>query len=201
MHTLLSGIQSWQANPMPYVSDGNEKMSLPTWSLPCKATCPGSTALCRSTCYARKAEVAYPDCLPSRARNYAASMDDNFVDRMVEIIAGKACSFFRIHESGDFYSQSYLEKWFAIARQLPDVHFLAFTKSFSLDFSGCPSNLQLVWSIYPDTDLSTVPAGPRAYAGKFTPRRETVECPGGCDACGMCWAIRTINADVHFAMH
>lgn len=187
----------------PYISPGNRKMSLPTWSLPCKATCPGSTALCRSTCYAHKAERVYPQVLPCRKNNLKATRDSNFVETMVPMVRAMAArsGFFRIHESGDFYSQSYLDKWFEIIRQCPTVKFLAFTKSFSLDYSKAPSNLQIVWSIYPDTDLSRVPSGPRAYAGEFKARRKTIECPGGCNACGMCWQLRFIRTDVHFPMH
>lgn len=33
--------------------------------------------------------------------------------------------FFRIHDSGDFFSREYLEAWFDVCRALPDVHFWA----------------------------------------------------------------------------
>jgi hypothetical protein len=34
----------------------------------------------------------------------------------------------RIHATGDFYSQSYLNKWIEIAAALPSVDFYAYTK-------------------------------------------------------------------------
>lgn len=176
-------------------------MSFPTWSLPAKSTCPGCTRLCSGKCYARKAELAYPTVLPSRKRNLASSREPGFVSAMVALITAKAPRFFRVHESGDFYSQAYLERWFAICRACPTVRFLAFTKSFHLDFGNKPANLQVIWSVWPDTDMSKVPSGPRAYAGEFKARRKTLECPGGCDHCGMCWDIRKVGADVHFSIH
>lgn len=37
----------------------------------------------------------------------------------------------RIHDSGDFYSDEYLEAWLGIAREVPDVLFYAYTKEVS----------------------------------------------------------------------
>lgn len=183
----------------PYISSGNRKMSFPTWSLPAKRTCPGSTPQCRANCYACKAESAYPDVLPCRSRNLAVSRQDGFVVAMVVILGRRKSDYVRIHESGDFYSQAYLDKWIAICRALPGKTFLAFTKSFHLDYSDKPSNLVIVWSIWPDTDLTRVPAGPRAYAGDCGKVR-AVECIGQCDACGICWKARGKFA-VHFSIH
>ena len=79
--------------------------------------------------------------------------------------------------------------------------FTTFTKSYDLDFAKCPKNLVVMFSVFPDTDLSKVHSGPRAYAGTMTRRRRTIECPGNCDSCGMCWDIHTVSADVHFNIH
>ena len=185
-----------------YISDGNSKMTFPTWSLPSKKTCPGSTATCRKQCYAHAAEVQYPRVLPCRLRNLKASRSKGFVVDMASAIKRRRkVTFFRIHESGDFYSQKYLNSWFDICRLLPKTRFLTFTKSYDLDYSKCPKNLVIMFSVFPDTDLSKVPSGPRAYAGAMSKRRRTIECPGNCDSCGMCWDIHTAAADVHFAIH
>ena len=185
----------------PYISfKGNRKMSAATFNLPAKSTCPGCTKLCAAKCYARKAERAYPTVLPCRKGNKLASNRLDFVQSMVESINAKSPAFFRIHESGDFYNQAYLDKWFAIAQACQGTKFLAFTKSFHLNFSDCPSNLAIVWSVWPDTDLAKVPAGPRAYAGACGDTN-MIECPGGCDACGMCWDIKNVGKNVHFAIH
>lgn len=185
----------------PYISSGNRKMTLPTFSLPSKQTCPGCTALCLKTCYAAKAERAYPQVLPCRKNNLKASKLTGFTGQMIEAIKAKGKQWFRIHESGDFYSQWYLDKWIAIAKALPEVKFLAFTKSFHLDYSKLPKNLVVIWSVFPDTDKASIPPGTRAYAGEYKPRRKTLECPGNCDSCLVCWGIHKLNLDVHFQIH
>jgi hypothetical protein len=185
----------------PFVSwRGNRKMSAATFSLPAAKSCPGKTSACVANCYARKAEKAYPTVLPSHKRNMAETRRPDFVPLMVDLITKKAPRFFRIHESGDFYSQAYLDKWCTICKSCPGTKFLAFTKSFHLNFSNRPENLTVIWSIWPDTDLDNVPAGPRAFAGDCGDT-EAIECPGGCDACGMCWDIVKVGRNVHFHIH
>ena len=187
------------------ISHGNRKMvgKFMIWNLPHKITCPGRTPLCEKICYAKKAEVAYKDVYPSRMRNLEASRKDGFVDAIDSHIKrnAKKRPFFRIHESGDFYSQEYLDKWVKLACLNPGVRFLAFTKSFGLDFSAVPANLQVVYSIMPDTTCIH-PLGCKAYAGdcKDMPGN-TIECPGFCSQCGMCWQLDKIKFNVHFHLH
>jgi hypothetical protein len=190
------------------ISKGNRKMNkgFLIWNLPAIKTCPGSTAICRKECYARKAERQYPDVLPSRNRNLTASKTARFSDDMVahigKLITGYKSfkGFFRIHESGDFYSQVYLNSWKFIAASFPAVKFLAFTKSFNLDFSDCPKNLQIVFSVMPDSCIP--PKGkPIAYAGPVVAMKKAIECPGLCDTCGLCWNLSTLKTNVHFNLH
>lgn len=144
------------------VSDKDVKFLI--WNLPAVITCPYRTAACEKACYARTAEKVYPEVLPSRMRNLAASKEADFVDKMVETIhayanrkAYKAAKEirFRIHESGDFYNKKYAMAWLEIARRcadIPNLVFLAYTKSF-IYFDGVtlPSNFQLLASIWNDT--------------------------------------------------
>ena len=82
------------------------------------------------------------------------------------------------------------------------MRFLAFTKSFDLDYSERPDNLTIIWSIWTDTKLERVPPGPRAYAGDCVPKgAKTIHCPGNCDTCGMCWDIANVGKDVRFDIH
>jgi hypothetical protein len=53
----------------------------------------------------------------------------------------------RIHDSGDFYSQEYLNKWADVARALPHLTFYAYTKSLHLKLDGLPDNLRIVQSL------------------------------------------------------
>lgn len=189
-----------------YISDGNLKLiNIPTFSLPSGYTCIGSTTFCIRHCYARKAEMAYKTVIPRRYNNYVLSLRADFVPKMITLISSKKLlEYFRIHESGDFYSQEYLDKWIQIAKLLPNIKFLAFTKSFMLDFSDVPSNLIIRWSIMPDTTTTTVPkSGLYAYAGecqKIQGDGKVFQCTGQCkkDTCTHCWDS---NASVHFNLH
>jgi hypothetical protein len=52
----------------------------------------------------------------------------------------------RIHDSGDFFSQAYLDAWMRAAREFPRTRFYAYTKSLHLDFSQAPANLSIIQS-------------------------------------------------------
>ena len=176
----------------------NYKMSVGRFNLPSKRTCPGSTAQCRAKCYAKKAETYRPTVLPCRMRNVNATYASSFVNDVVGMFRRKrkSVTHFRIHESGDFYNQAYLDKWIEIANQLPDTQFLAFTKSFHLDYSRMPSNLTIIWSVWPDS-VGVPASGRYAYAGECG-HADMVECVGHCDDCMVCW---TVDCDVHFKIH
>src|SRR5574343_650785 len=115
------------------LSRGNRKLKQGylIWNLPAVKTCPGSTAICRKLCYARKAERVYPDVLPCRMSNYHDSKKESFTDDMIMLIEKtlktykKFNGYFRVHESGDFYNQKYLDSWFKIVAQFPEIKFLA----------------------------------------------------------------------------
>mgnify|MGYP003651091496 FL=1 len=54
----------------------------------------------------------------------------------------------RIHDSGDFYSPEYLNKWVTIAKQNKNVIFYAYTKSIKFFTEGLivPTNLKIIFS-------------------------------------------------------
>ena len=74
------------------------------------------------------------------------SKQEDFTELMINAINRSNREIVRIHQSGDFYSQEYLDKWIKIANSLPMVKFYAFTKSFTLDFSDIPDNLVIYQS-------------------------------------------------------
>ncbi len=163
-----------------YIADRNKKY-IPNmnvryfiWNIPCKITCPGKCNGCMKDCYAGKAEKQYDDCLPSRYRNYILSFRVDFVERMVKEIKRRISNkrslyykvlkrggkiVYRIHESGDFYTLEYLKKWIEIAKQLPEIQFLWYTKSFEffdeIDVKTVPENFRSggnfsVWEDMPE---------------------------------------------------
>jgi len=136
---------------MIYISPGNRRMKIPTFSLPAEKTCPNSTPLCRKYCYAKKAEKAYPNVLPSRKRNYDETTNWNFPRDVVNWILKHKPKYFRIHESGDFYSQDYLDKWCLIAHICYNTKFLAYTQMYDFNYDLVPNNLTIYWTVWPDS--------------------------------------------------
>lgn len=93
--------------------------------------------------------------------------------------------------------------WFEIAKRLPHIRFLAYTQSFHLNFDQRPQNFQIIWSVWPDTDMTKVPPGPRSFVGDarfLDPDRfdRAFVCWGKCAGCQYCWYPRE---DVKFKIH
>lgn len=156
------------------VSNKNHKL-VPTettayfiWNLPAVYTCPYATNECICNCYALKAERRFPfsksSAIRSRVRNYLFSKRADFVEIMTEEIISyaKNCRkpylIVRIHESGDFYSQQYVEKWLQIidnCKAYTNITFYAYTKSFKFfDGKQLPDNFTLRASVWCDTEES-----------------------------------------------
>ena len=119
-----------------YLSDGNKKIdkACKIWNLP-TTVCFGKGKQC-SGCYAKKAEYFYPSCMPCRTKNLKASVKSSFVLLMNLKLKFTRKKLFRIHESGDFYSQVYLDKWTEICLSNPKIKFYGYSKKFNkLDFT------------------------------------------------------------------
>ena len=125
-----------------YLQLGNRKLPITTaiFNLPSKVTCPGKTALCSKVCYATKAERMYKQVIPFRTKNLTLSQQEIFIEVITNeietLVEKKKLKTVRIHESGDFYSQKYLDKWLVIANKFPKIIFYAYTKSWHLNLLG-----------------------------------------------------------------
>lgn len=200
-----------------YIGTNNLRMNFPIFDLPATTTCPGRTKLCVTHCYAHKAERQYPNSLKSRLRNYYASQKPDFVNHMVTYINRLNPKYFRIHSSGDFYAQEYLDKWIEIAGQCRGVNFLAYTQNYGLDWSGKANNFIVYWSVWPDSPKAKIPSsGLKAYVvnppkltklplypKSISPSPKTFKCPktgnqGKCNDCMHCFQGR---GDVVFELH
>ena len=104
--------------------------NLPASKAICNRLCPG--------CYANKAQLRFPAVLAYRESMYQQSLLPSFVDAIVSKLTHtrRKSRTVRIHESGEFYSQEYIDKWASIATQLPQFTFYTFTKRLTdFDFS------------------------------------------------------------------
>jgi len=113
-----------------------------------KTTCPFAGG-CQKYCYAQKGNYTrFPIVQELMEQKYLLSKQDNFNTLMNEEIAKKKPTHVRIHDSGDFYSVKYLNKWVTIAKQNKDVIFYAYTKSIKFFTEGLtvPTNLKIIFS-------------------------------------------------------
>lgn len=226
-----------QAKQALYLARRNKKLvpnkdtKFLIWSLPAIKTCPNACDACKYWCYAVKSEKAYPGCLPCRERNLKASMQDNFVDLMTAYIRGAAGHYLykaakrivvRIHESGDFYSQDYYNKWVQIAincSDLKNVVFMAYTKSVSFVKNGLPRPKNMVvrfslWDTTPDRDgnmlagssaediATAADLGLPIYSAvpEFTTESKRTRCECiDCGTCNKCWiaSIEKLLCEIH----
>lgn len=124
----------------------NRKLApnIPVFNLP-HTICPIKSDFCKQYCYAKKAEYK-PNVKKFRKYNYKVSKTKTFIERICNKLKTLKVNKIRIHESGDFYNQRYLNKWIVIAQKFPQITFLAFTKNYKLNFSKIPSNFKLYFS-------------------------------------------------------
>jgi hypothetical protein len=125
-----------------------------------KMTCPFADA-CVKYCYAQKGNYTrFPIVAELMEKKYKISKQDNFNDLMNAEIKKKKATHIRIHDSGDFYSVAYLNKWVDIANDNKDIIFYAYTKSIKFfkpnkksftDFL-LPQNLKIIFSEGSKTD-------------------------------------------------
>jgi hypothetical protein len=155
-------------------SESNEKLHHPYFSLPAGYTCPFAE-ICKTfvrrdrkpfastgkkikdagdvRCYAASQELVRPAAQDRRWKNFDLLQEfKGDVDGMADLIErsltyfGKNFGVFRIHESGDFYSQEYFDAWLKVIKGNPDILFYAYTKALEYwvaRIGQIPSNFKL----------------------------------------------------------
>lgn len=104
-------------------------------SLPCIITCPFA-GKCRFGCYATSGQQGMPDCVRAYMENLDMVRRGEFFPQlraeltMYEIQAKRkgVIPYVRVHDSGDFVDEEYLDNWLKLMREFPDIHFYAYTK-------------------------------------------------------------------------
>ncbi|MGW5051562.1 GP88 family protein [Actinokineospora sp. NPDC004072] len=148
------------------------------WSLPAWAgrlpdgrtynTCP-SAGICAQACYARHGAYTWPVVRAKHQSNLMYVLDDPTGWRQAMVAELGAAKFrgawIRIHDSGDFFSDSYLQAWLDICRARPDTNFYAYTKEVSrfraLVEPDPPPNFLWVYSYGGTQDAALNPAADR----------------------------------------
>ena len=111
-----------------------------------KITCPFAGD-CVKFCYAKKGAYIWSNVKPAFEKRYELTKTDDFVDKMNEEIAKKKPDYVRVHDSGDYYSRAYLDKWLDVAKQNPHVRFYSYTNSVEmLKNAALPANYDIIFS-------------------------------------------------------
>ena len=111
-----------------------------------KRTCPFAGA-CAKFCYAQKGAYVWSNVSPAFQFRYLATKCDSFVDKMTAELIKKRVDILRVHDSGDYYSRKYIDKWLTIAKRLPNVRFYSYTKSIPLFLDlDIPDNYDIIFS-------------------------------------------------------
>jgi len=146
-----------------YLSKHNKKLqktadknqvTIYSWGLPARATCPNADA-CLSGCYGYRGHYLFKEPREKRERNYALSLSDEFVNvltneiQCLEIIYKNLI--IRVHDTGDFYSEEYMDRWIEIAMACPTVVFYGYTKMITWYTSReeryeIPDNMEFIQS-------------------------------------------------------
>lgn len=113
-----------------------------------KTTCPFSGD-CVKFCYARKGTYKYKNTSEAYENRYLLTLRDDFVETMSVQLKYENPSYVRIHDSGDFYSKKYLDKWLEIINAFPSIRFYAYTNSVELikkNIDSLPENFDVIFS-------------------------------------------------------
>jgi hypothetical protein len=111
-----------------------------------KLTCPMADG-CVKFCYAKKGAYIWSNVKPAFERRYELSKTDAFVDKMYDEIVKKKPDYVRVHDSGDYYSKKYLNKWIDIANLFPEVKFYSYTNMVQMFLdTDLPENFDIIFS-------------------------------------------------------
>jgi hypothetical protein len=184
---------------------GNSKLkNILIFDLPAVKSCLNCSD-CKKTCYAMKAQRIYPIVLNFRNENFLMAKTDlnglgELIRKQLEKSKEKVV---RIHSSGDFFSQEYIDFWYNIIKDYTGIKFYAYTKVEKLfDFSKIESleNFNLILSTI-DGKLNY---GSVKYVNEMKVKYNSFICPatnGFNIKCGLNCNYCVSNKNVVFVEH
>ena len=113
-------------------ANGNLKLdkSVGIFSLPPVKTCVNCST-CSKTCYANQAYKQYTNTKNAWDNNYELSKTEEFIDAVCEELKHTRKEIIRLHSSGDFYNEEYINKWRKIMELNPNKQFYTYTKNIN----------------------------------------------------------------------
>lgn len=213
-------------NDIPTIANGNGKTGKAclTWSLPVEPTC-NHDAPCykNKVCYCLKGCQAFANVVGAYYKNWRLYNEnpESYEEKCYNLIRYSGLKLVRCFDCGDLPDENYLELLVRVAKKLPDVRFLSYTKkynivnnwldkgnefptNFTMRFSAADKNWEvpnphhLPMAFIDFTDKSLNPEIPRnAYRCKGTPDPKDQE--HTCSICQMCWRknVNSVVFDQH----
>ena len=117
-------------------------------------TCPAA-GTCKKGCYAQAGTYAWSTTQDAFENRLQTILDGTFADKMEREIRTKLKTatrrkqqlVIRIHSSGDFFSQGYVDTWLKLVEYFPTVQFYAYTKALPFFKSKVlPTNFVIIYS-------------------------------------------------------
>lgn len=190
-----------------HISRSNQKLGagIPSVNLPPCTSC-RQNAPCYDKCYARKGHFVFKNVRNAMAENFAIWKNEPDRYESDLKIAAWPSRFFRFHSAGDIPDAAYLRMMVRIANELPQTHFLAFTKQYELvnayisAYGPFPTNLSIVLSAWGDSFMPENPHNlPVAYVQlknkSCTIPDDAMQCSGYCGNCvhgrKNCWTLKS----------
>ena len=113
-----------------------------------KVTCPFADE-CVKYCYARKGTFRWPSTVNAYEKRFRIARSPDFESVMNAALLIKNPHFVRVHDSGDYFSKKYMDRWFSIMRANPGIKFYSYTNSVLLMKTydkGIPDNFDYILS-------------------------------------------------------
>ena len=197
-------------------NNNNRKLGKGVLSVPFPVCVCNPEAPCFEKCYTQHGCQTFANVQGAYYRNLRLYNDNpqEFFEQLYYKVKFSGLPKVRYFDSGDYVDNEFLVRSMELAKQFPNVKFMAFTKKYNivnkyLDDNELPDNYNIVFSAW--DKLWEVPNPhnlPVAYV-KFKDERLTPEipknafhCPGRestCSACGVCWNknVKAIYFDEH----
>jgi len=190
--------------PKRLTNDNGKLHGILTFDLPAVLSCP-NCASCKSTCYALQAQMQYPDTRVFRLTNFhLATFNLNKLQTLIEAqLSGTSIKVVRLHSSGDFFSQKYIDMWANIISKFPKKRFYTYSKVKKMfDFSYITSltNFNLITSFI----SGFLNYGDMEHCQTLKKRFKAFICPCGIDKtakCGINCNYCVKNKKVCFLQH
>ena len=182
------------------ISPGNQKLGdIPNISLAPIYSCP--TAPCNRYCYAVR--IYHRGNTTRRA--WKSNLDFykenpiNFFFELRSWLTVKSPTEFRWHVGGDIPDYHYFWNMLHIAREFPNIKFLAFTKRYLYIkhkyYTSIPKNLTLIFSVWPGWKMPRT-TRPKAFILGDRRAKNYIKCVGRCDRCYKCFNLSELKKNV-----